>query len=165
MSESLPTFLKHQAPRCFRNLLKQVEGLTADEAAFHRQTNWPGHRWGIGQDGSITGILYHVAAWKKITLPLLSLEGKSLPLDAFDTTQAPDREDFDAVLAWLIEIGAEWNDHLALLPEDSFDTPKEWEGNTITIAQLVVEIMEHDVQHSAQVEYLRQWHRVGAPAS
>ena len=69
--ETLPAFLRARGARHLRHLLAEIEGLNAQEALHFRQDNWPDHRWGIGQNGSIAGIVYHVAAWKQLTLPFL----------------------------------------------------------------------------------------------
>src|SRR5262249_16649324 len=69
--ETLAAFVKQRAERSFHNLQKQTEGLPPEEALRDRRPDWPGHRWGIGQDGSIAGMIYHVTAWKQMTLPLL----------------------------------------------------------------------------------------------
>jgi len=158
MPESLPAFLKTRAERSFRNLLKQLEGLTEEEALRGRLPNWPGHRWGIGQNGSIAGIVFHVAAWKQLTLPLLS-GGKARTQEEFDFASVPAPDDWPGLVAWLQQIGAEWNAALTRLPEAAFDTPTEWEGMTLTLARIITEMVEHDIQHAAQIEFLRwRWH-------
>jgi hypothetical protein len=158
MPETLPAFVKTRAERSFRNLLKQIEGLTAEEARRGSLPNWPGHRWGIGQNGSIAGIVFHVAAWKQLTLPLLS-GGKARTQEADDFDAAPAPDDWPGLVAWLQQVGEAWNAALSRLPEADFDTPTEWEGMTLTLARIITEMYEHDIQHAAQIEFLRwRWH-------
>jgi hypothetical protein len=37
----------------------------------------------------------------------------------------------------------------------------QWEGSTVSLRDIVREIILHDVQHAAQIEYLRELHRTG----
>jgi hypothetical protein len=154
--ETLPAFLKRRAERSLRYLLEQMEGLSQEEALRDRRANWPGQRWGIGQDGSIAGIVYHVAAWKQMTLPQLTPGGKALTQEEFASEMTPNREDWPGVVAWLRQIGAAWNAELARLPEPMFEEMRDWEGMTLTLGKIITEIIEHDIQHAAQIEYLRQ---------
>ncbi len=156
MPESLPTFLKKRAETSFHNFVKQIEDLSADQALRYAALNWPGHRWGIGQDGSIAGIVYHVAAWKEMTLPLLSPGEQAISQQAFDRSAAPDPSDWPGLAAWYRRIGAEWNARLSALSDEQLDMPLRWEGMTLTVAKLIAEMVEHDIQHASQIEYLRQ---------
>jgi hypothetical protein len=158
MSESLPAFLKKRTRRSYRHLLEQIEGLTPAEALQDRLPGWPDHRWGIGQDGSIAGIVYHVAAWKQMTLPLFPPGGRAITRAEFDTGGAPNADDWQGIAAWFKQVGAAWNTALARLPEATFEETRDWEGTTLTLARIVVEMLEHDVQHASQIAYLRQRH-------
>ncbi len=158
MPETVAEFIKRRAERSFRELLEQTEGLTPEEALRDRRPNWPGQRWGIGQDGSIAGIVYHVTAWKQMVLPLLQPGGKALTQAEFDTEAAPDRDDWPGMAAWCKQVGTAWNAELAQLPEAAFEERREWEGMTLTLGRILVEMVEHDIQHAAQIEYLRQRH-------
>src|SRR5687767_10952260 len=102
---TLATFLKHRAERNFRLLIKAIHNLTPEEALYDLHPGWPDHRWGIGQNGSIAGIVYHVAAWKQMSLPLFQPEGRILTREEFDTARAPAPEDWPGILAWLKQVG------------------------------------------------------------
>lgn len=154
--ETLPAFLKARAVRHLRHLLAEIEGLSVQEALRFRRDDWPDHRWGIGQNGSIAGIVYHVAAWKQLTLPFLLPGGQGLTRADFDPTTVPSPDDWKGICAWLRQIGEEWNSTLETLPEGAFEENREFEGATFTLAGFVVEMVEHDLQHMAQIEYLRQ---------
>lgn len=158
--ETLPAFLKRRAERSFRYLLIQLKEVTPEEALHHRHPDWPDHRWGIGQNGSIAGIVYHLAAWKQLTLPMLRPEGKPLTRAAFDAESAPSPDDWPALLAYLKQVGTAWQAELAALPDEALDETRTWEGETLTLAKVVVEMMEHDIYHTGQIEYLKQLSRI-----
>jgi uncharacterized damage-inducible protein DinB len=154
--ETLAAFLTRRAERSFRYLLLQLKEVTPEMALRDAHPDWPDHRWGIGQDGSIAGIVYHLAAWKRMTLPMLHPEGKPLTRDEFDFESAPASDDWAGILAWLKQIGTAWQAELARLPDVALDETREWEGETMPLAKIVVEMMEHDVYHTGQIEYLKQ---------
>ena len=156
MPETLPSFLKRRAGRSLAYMLRQVEAVSAEEAIIGRRDDWPDQPWGIGQDGSISGIVYHVAAWKQLTLPLFEPDGKAFGRADFDPAAAPSADDWPALIDWLRRIGEEWNLALETLTESDFDSLRDWEGAQMTVTQFVAEIIQHDVQHAAQIEYLRQ---------
>ena len=160
MSETLPSFLKSRSERNFRNLLQQLEGVTPEEAIRDRYKDWPEQRWGVGQDGSIAGIVHHVAAWKTMTLPLFQPGGVAQTREEFEASGVPTSHDWPDLRQWLETVGQAWNETLDALPEAAFDEESEWDGVTIPLRKIVVEIMEHDIQHASQIEYLRQLHRV-----
>ncbi len=158
MLDTLPMFLKKRAERGYRYLMEQLDGVSAVDAMRGREPDWPLHRWGSGQNGSIAGIAWHVTAWKQITLPLLA--GGGVPLSHDDLEEAPDPADWPAILAWLKQVGTAWNAELSLLPESAFEETRDWEGKPIVVAKLVAECYEHDIQHAAQVEHLRVRYQV-----
>lgn len=160
MTESLSDYLKRRAERCLAYLLREAEAVSAEDAVRGRRDDWPGQAWGIGQDGSIAGIVTHVAVWKQLSLPALKEGGQALSAEAFDTASAPDPADWPALVAWLREIGGAWNAALNALPEPDFDRRLDWQGFPLTIADLASKMIQHDVQHAAQIEYLRQLHAV-----
>jgi len=163
--EELAAFLKNRAEHGYRDLGAQIEGLSATEALAGRRADWPDHRWGVGQNGSIAGIVYHVAAWKQMTLPVFQPEGRPLLRAEFDTEAAPDPDDWQGIQAWLKQVGMAWSAELAALAPEAFGRPLLWEGTnpTITMAKFVAEMYEHDIQHASQIAYLRQLQRLDEP--
>ena len=159
--EALAAFLKKRAEHSYRYLLAQIEGLSAAEALAGSRSDWPDHRWGIGQNGSIAGIVYHVAAWKQMTLPVFEAEGRPLLREEFDTDAAPALDDWQGIQAWLKQVGMAWNAELAAFPVEGFGNPVTWGSATLTVGEYVVEMYEHDIQHASQIEYLRQRLTVG----
>ena len=156
MPDTLPVYLKLRAARSFRYLQEQIQEVTPAQALRYHDPHWPLHKWGVGQNGSIAGIVYHVAAWKEITIGLFAPDGVALDVACFDALSAPAPNDWPALLTWLNRIGTEWNALLAALPEPAFDETRQWAGATITLAAYVTEMLEHDIQHAAQIEYLKQ---------
>lgn len=157
---TLAAFIKQRAERAYRNLMEIVESLTAEEALAYGDEAWPGHRWGVGQDGSMAGIVYHVAAWKQLTLPLFQKDGRALTREEFDADSAPARDDWQGIRAWLKQVGMAWNAELAALQDTAFEETRDWEGTALPLATFIAEMYEHDIQHTAQLEYLRSRHAV-----
>ncbi len=154
MEETVPSYIKAQAEGSFAYLIREAEAVSDVEASHGRRADWPGHKWGIGQDGSIAGIVFHVAAWKQKTLPILA-PNFAPSHGAEDFTARFD--DWPSILAWLRSVGADWNLALRALPDAEFDAVRIWEdGESITVCRLAEEIIQHDVQHAAQIEYIRQ---------
>ena len=158
MDIALATFLKNRAERSYHNLVAQIEGLSAEAALAGSRSDWPDHRWGIGQNGSIAGIVYHVAAWKQLGLPVFQPERRPLLRADFDSDTAPALDDWQGIQTWLNQVGMAWNTELAALPSEAFDILVRWEGTeaSIPLAKFIAEMYEHDIQHAAQIEYLRQ---------
>ena len=158
MPETLVAFLKQRSERSYRHLLALIKSIPSDAALRDRHAAWPTQQWGIGQDGSIAGIVFHVAAWKQLTLPLLQPGGKALSQSELDRAVAPAPDDWPGIIAWYAQVGATWNEALASLSEDAFDAPRRWGGATLSLGKIVIEMYEHDVQHASQIEYLCQRH-------
>ncbi len=156
MSPSLPQFLKQRAERNFAHLLREVSAVTAEEALRFASDEWRPHKWGIGQNGSIAGIVYHIAAWKSLSLPLFEPTPSLRETADFDPATAPERDDWEGVVNWLRDVGERWSRALGGLSDSDFDRLCPWEKEPIPLWEFVVEFIEHDVQHSSQIEYLRQ---------
>lgn len=156
MAQSLLAFLKSQSSKAYRNFLREIEAVTPQEALYHKHPHWPGQTWGIGQDGSIAGIVYHVAAWKKASLPLLRGEEAVSPMEHPEILPPPSIS-WPEICTWYREVGAAWCDQLEKLQESDLDRNCFFfDDNPIPLSKLISEIMLHDVQHASQIEYLRQ---------
>ena len=159
MTPTLPEFLTAQAEHALRYLLRETETLTPAEACADAHAAWPSQQWGIGQNGSIAGIAYHVTAWKALSLPLLTPGAQALPREALATLAPPDPMAWLAVRDWLIEIGTAWNAALNGLPASRYGEEIVWEGQRLPFWKFVAHMIAHDTQHAAQIEYLRQRRR------
>ena len=124
--ETLANFIKKRAEHSYGYLLAQIESLSPEEALAGSRSDWPDHRWGVGQNGSIAGIVYHVAAWKQLTLPLFQPGGRPLNREEFDTDAAPALDDWQSIRAWFKQVGMAWRAELAELPVEAFDTSITW---------------------------------------
>ncbi len=153
---SLPSYLRIEARKSFHRLMKQVERTTEQEASLFRTHDWPDHRHGIGQDGSIGGIVYHLAAWKQLTLPLFEPDSPPVSRQNFDPGLYPLVSAWPQLVDWLRSVGNAWLERLDRLNDLEFFDTREWEGVTITLAEYVTEMHSHDIQHASQIEYLHQ---------
>ncbi|CEK15038.1 DinB superfamily [Chthonomonas calidirosea] len=156
MAQSLLAFLISQSKKAYRSFLQEIETITPQEALYHRHPHWPPQQWGIGQDGSIAGIVYHVAAWKQAALSLLRGEDALSPMEHPETLPPPSIP-WPEVCNWYREIGAVWCNQLEKLHESDLDRSCFFfDDKPITLSELISEIMLHDVQHASQIAYLRQ---------
>ena len=156
MAESLVDFLKKRATRSFRDILREVETLTPQQAFHGRSKNWPSQKWGVGQDGSIAGIVYHVAAWKRMSLKVLDPNVSVVQGSPADLASAPSPDDWEGILGWLKSVGEEWNAAIQNLPPEEFDARKTWEGESMLVSDYIAHLYEHNLQHASQIECLKQ---------
>ena len=156
MPPTLTAYLIKRAHRQYRSLAELITNIPAEHALKYATESWPDHPWGVGQNGSISGIVYHVTAWKLLTLPIFSAGGQPLNRKAFDADAAPAVSDWLAVRQWFTEVGNEWDSQLDALTDEDMDGEHEWEGHTLTMHEFITDLMEHDVQHASQIEYLLQ---------
>ena len=156
MPPTLTEYLKYRSTKQYRAFCTLLNQVPEAAALLYATESWPGHRWGVGQNGSIAGIVYHVAAWKALTLPVFQPGGEPLPAEALDAASAPDLRDWEGIKAWYFTIGEEWDSTIQQLPEDALDEVHLWEGHPTPLYSFVSELMEHDLQHASQIEYLLQ---------
>lgn len=62
----LHAYLLERLHTGFREFDRAAAGLTESQSRIATDPNWRRYRWGIGLNGSIAGIVRHVAAWKEI---------------------------------------------------------------------------------------------------
>src|SRR5437868_6471350 len=129
--KSLGLFLKQRARVDFDRLLKQLNDLESSEAFEGRLENWPDQPFGIGQDGSIAGIVIHLAAWKRMTLPIFSEGNLVIAKNDFDIRSECDPNDWTSILSWINRVGEEWLNHLVILPEEKFSDVMIWADKPI----------------------------------
>jgi hypothetical protein len=156
MPPTLAAYLKKRSTKHFRALELLLPAINAETALAYVHSNWPDHRWGVGQNGSICGIVYHLAAWKALTLPVFQTGGEPLPREAMNRVVAPAADDWQAVRAWYSSIGEEWDAAVQNVPEEVMDEVRLWEGHPTPLYSFISELMEHDLQHASQIDYLLQ---------
>lgn len=161
MPATLPKFLKQRTVRACRYFQKEIGSVTTEEAFRDTASNWQPHKWGIGQNGSLAGIVYHVTAWLVLSLPVLQ-GGNPLAVTDFADDAAPSQDDWQGIRQWFDTTAAIWTQALTELPEVEFDRSLEWEGQTITVAECLVDLYEHFVYHDGQIQYLKQKHLADA---
>lgn len=135
----------------YRRLRESLHGLSADQATAGAQTNWRRYRFGVGLDGSISGIVHHVATWK-----LAAAAG--LRCGSFPNAEhvLPRDISWDDLLAALNAGQQRLVYELELLSEEGLDVLVTWEGQAMSIHALFAHLIEHDQYHTGQINLLRQ---------
>jgi uncharacterized damage-inducible protein DinB len=148
---TLREHLARQLRSAYRGLSKAVEGVSEAQAREGAQPDWRRYRWGSGLDGSIAGIVCHVAWWKH-------LFGQGLETDAFpgESDVAPPGTDWSTLRAWLTDGQTRMERAFERLSDAALAETREWEGHREPLARLLAYLIEHDVYHAGQVELLRQ---------
>lgn len=154
--------LRAQAERCLRKLLEEIAEISEEEAFRDRHPHWPGQRWGFGQDGSIAGIVRHVAYWKQRSLSCLSFPASEADAQKSGACVDSGEEDWSRLRESLRAVGKQWNAGLRAAPDSAFAQEHLWEGQPWRLGDIVLHLIEHDIQHAAQIAYLRQRHRAEA---
>lgn len=161
---SLHAYLHDRLGHAHRELARSLEGVTEAEARWGADPNWRREQFGVGLDGSIAGIVWHVAAWKHVIAD--GLEGGGFP-DA--EAVLPHDYGWPGMLEWLRSGHA----RMARLLEENaaregwLDTTVTLEGGQLSILDLFGIVIEHDHYHAGQVNLLRQQltlRRAPAPA-
>ncbi|HEY3414289.1 MAG TPA: DinB family protein [Armatimonadota bacterium] len=132
-------------------LKEALDGIGADEAAAFRHPHWPKHDDWAGDDGSISGIVFHVAAWKETYA-----EGLETGAWGDEKAVKPDTDSWPGRLQWL---EAQHERLLAALRhlEQDEATSVLISDRPYTLAAIYHDSMgHHDVYHAAQINYLRQ---------
>jgi uncharacterized damage-inducible protein DinB len=148
---TLHQHLERRIAASYRQLRRSLEGLTEQEARHGASRRWRRYRFGTGLDGSIAGIVWHVAAWKHVL-------ADGLDSGVFPDVEAvlPHEAGWAGLVAWL-EGG-----HVRLLraleearPEE-LDRTLSLEGESLAVHELIAVVIEHDQYHAGQANLLRQ---------
>jgi uncharacterized damage-inducible protein DinB len=148
------TLREHLADRqraMFRRLLEAIEGLTEADAAAGARPDWRRYRWGSGLDGSIAGIVRHVATWKHLCAA--TIETGSFPGEA--SVAAPGAG-WPALQEWLVSGQQRLQALLAGTSDGDLERAIAFEEQTQSARSLFVHLIEHDVYHAGQINLLRQ---------
>ena len=62
---TLREHLRWQLRGGYRSVKRAMQDLTEAQALEGARADWRRYRWGSGLDGSIAGIVWHVALWKR----------------------------------------------------------------------------------------------------
>lgn len=151
MARSLQEFLTDRLGAAYRQLLRSLSGLTPEQAAEGGAPHWRRYRYGEGLDGSIAGLVLHLAVWKHSSAA--GLESGRFP-DV--RTLLPENDSWEARLDLLGTGQARLLAAAAALTEADLDRKVVWEGYEMSIEKVVAHLIEHDHYHAGQVNLLRQ---------
>lgn len=154
--DTMLQFLHKHSMKAADKLTAELSDVSQEDAFRYACSDWPAHKWGVGQNGSIAGIVIHLASWKQRLIPLMLGETAVQHEEAIEAL-APDHNDnWQSIQNWFGKISSEWNQALINLSESEMDSIKYWEGGEIQLSKIVINIIDHDIQHSSQIEYLKQ---------
>ena len=143
-------FLIEQSRSRFTATLKLVEGLSELQAREDAKQDWPTHEYHVGQDGSIAGIVHHLAAWRQVYVELL--RGRNLE----PTDVSPLEPGWGGLKRWLAESAEEWLALVESIPESKVEVPINVPEVSagLTPLKMMWTMLEHEIEHSAQITYL-----------
>ncbi len=149
-------YQRQRADHAKRYLLRVIQDVSSEEAYLFSSPTWPKHKWHIGQDGSIAGLVYHVIAWKILTLPVLEGHPVNLDVSEFNVQSAPDFSNWSSISSWAVEVSENWYMRLSELSDETIESSFcTWDnGESVPLSRIITDIYEHDIQHAAQIEYL-----------
>ncbi len=150
-------FLKYRHRRASQYFLGEAQKISVVHAFQYAEANWPTHNWGIGQNGSAASIVYHVAAWRQLTLPVLNGAATMKRAEDFMPQDAPSTNDWFQILQWAVDETARWAAALDTLAQSQLERKVDWGADgSPEVASVIWSIIEHDIQHASQLEYLQQ---------
>src|SRR5690242_7938298 len=140
--QTLANHLRHRLRGAYHALERALEGVDDDRAIAGADPAWRRYRWGIGLDGSIAGIIWHVAVWKHVVAA--GLETGAFPRE---NDAAPPASGWPELRRWL---AAGHERLLAQAPadDDSLARPIAFEGEEMPLADLFAHMFEHDQYHA-----------------
>ncbi len=160
---TLEHYLQKHSEAAYRYLTRSLEGLSEREAEVGATAEWRRYRYGTGLDGSIAGIVLHVAAWKHAFAT--GLETGYAP-DAAAVVH--DIQDWSHLLSWLDEGQARVRGAIAAAlegPREAGSDPNlspfeaqtiEFESREMPFITALTILADHDHYHAGQITLLRQ---------
>jgi hypothetical protein len=148
---TLHEHLRDRLAASFRQLERALDGVDDAMARAGVDPNWTRSRRGAGLDGSVAGIVHHVAAWKAISAA--GLETGRFPGQA---EVAPGTPGWEGLLSWLRESHARLAAALAALTDAGLERVVTFDGEEMSLALVFTHLLEHDQYHAGQVNLLRQ---------
>jgi uncharacterized damage-inducible protein DinB len=148
---AMPSEVEANYRAAWDELWSALKGVGDEESGAFRMDSWPRHEDWSGEDGSISGIVFHVAAWKHAYA-----EGLETGEWGDEKTVQPEDDSWAGRLAWLNEENDRLLSALRHLEEDEA-TSVLINDRPHTLPDIFLNSMaHHDVYHAAQVNYLRQ---------
>jgi uncharacterized damage-inducible protein DinB len=151
MRDTLRGHLEHRLGAGFRRMMEAIEGLDEAEATAGARADWRRYRWGVGLDGSVAGIVRHVAAWKQICAT--GLETGDYP---DEEAVAPPAPGWTALREWLVDGQRRLEALLARLADADLGQTMPFAGESASIGMIFTHLLEHDFYHAGQINLLRQ---------
>ncbi len=148
---TLKDYLRSQIAHGYRAFCGTLEGVTEEQARAGGSETWRRYRFGVGLDGSIAGIVWHVAVWKHVVAD--GIDGGSFP-DA--EAVLPHGWGWSGQLEWLASGHARLLRVLDELPEVQLERTVVLEGEHLSLLAVFNIIVEHDHYHAGQVNLIRQ---------
>ena len=148
---SLKEYLRLQLGHGYRAFTETLRDLTEEQARAGASPDWKRYRYGVGLDGSIAGIVWHVAVWKHVAAD--GIEGGAFP-DA--EALLPHGFGWSGQLEWLASGHARVLRALDELPSAEMERRVTLEDETLPLFALFGILIEHDHYHAGQVNLLRQ---------
>ena len=148
---SLHDYLKARTAAAYRQLATSLRGLTPAYAQRGADPQWRPYRHGIGLDGSIAGIVRHVATWKHA-----AAEGVACGVFPDAEGLQPPGPEWADLRAWLDEGQSRLVKALEALRPEDLERLVQWEGQALPLLHVFTHLIEHDQYHAGQVNLLRQ---------
>jgi len=148
---SLHDHLQTRLASAYRRLQESLAGLSPDDAVIGGRDNWRRYRFGVGLNGSIEGIVRHVATWKHAAAEGL-LQGNFPEAESV----LPSELTWDALLLALAHGQQRLASALDQLSEEELGASVSWEGQAMPRHLLLAHMIEHDQYHTGQINLLRQ---------
>lgn len=135
----------------FDELARSLEGVTARDSRWGARADWRRYPYGVGLDGSVAGIVHHVAAWKNVAAD--GLENGSFPSEE---SVRPPGPGWEGLLSWLHEGQARLVRILGGLTDADLEREMEFFGEAMPVHQILTLFIQHDSYHAGQINLLRQ---------
>jgi uncharacterized damage-inducible protein DinB len=144
-----------RAGSAYRRFEESLEGLSEEEAVLDTDPSWRRYEHGDGLDGSIRGIVRHVALWKQI-----AADGLASGVFPEPSSRAWP-EEWTALVAWLEEGQRRLIATAAEISPEALEEEVVWLGHRMSRATLIGNMTEHDQYHAGQVNLIRQLRQRG----
>lgn len=147
----MPSEIETGYRAAWEELKAALDGVGPDEAAAFITSNWPKHDDWSGEDGSISGIVFHIAAWKEAYA-----DGLETGTWGDEKSVKPQTDSWAGRLNWLEAQNDRLLNALRHL-EQAEATSVLVSDRPYTLQAIFHDSMgHHDVYHAAQINYLRQ---------
>lgn len=148
---SLHAHLQSRLASAYRRLQESLANLAPEDARSGRRDDWRRYRFGVGLNGSIEGIVRHVATWKHAAAE--GLLGGNFP--SVESVLPPEST-WESLVMALVDGQRQLSAALGQLSEEELDASVVWEGHAMPRHVLVAHLIEHDQYHTGQINLLRQ---------